>query len=668
MIMKRFKMRGTIFSLMSLSILLLTSIGFAQKTESSLTFSSQEVKNLIESAGGLKEYPNASAIIITNNIDGKYVESGACRFIEHALIKILTDKGKEGYSSLKIGYNPLYNKVEFLHVRIIKKDGTIIDAPLTDVKDVPAAGGTIFWGDREKVLTLSGLEVGDAVEYRTEKLGVKIALLNEEEEEFEKFVPPMKDQFYHTVLFQGTNPILEKKFTLSGPKNKPIRYKVYNGQLAYDSHSEGEHLFYSWEAKNMSQIIREPMMVPIDEVATKLIVTTVPSWRYMSKWMYEISEPSFETDKAIKEKVAELTEDCTTDQEKIKALFHFVADEIRYVGLSMGEGEGYTPHPATRTFKERGGVCKDKAGLFVAMLREAGFPAYIVMINIGHRVEDLPANQFNHAIVAIRQPDGSFEYLCPTWGEHSRELFSNYEQLQSTIIATEEGEDLGMTPPRPSEDNLMEIEAKSKVESDGKLTSELKLSANGATEQNLREMIKYSPKAKIRERFVEIVHSISPEAKLIDYSYSDVDNLSEPLTITISYEIENYGFKAGDNLLFKIPAAVSVEQCQSVFRATTLDERKYDLRLGNTGGLVYEERISFPKSYKVRALPDEVEVNYPIGSFKTQYQSRGNGILCAGELLYSKSIVVVEDYPKLKEVANQANKSKRYWVVLQKTG
>jgi len=665
--MMRNKIKYTlVLGMALLGIFLLASLALTQEVKLRI-FSEQEVKRLVESAGGLKKYPNANAIIIADYIDGKFVESGACRFIEHVLVKILTDKGKDEYSALKIGYNPLYNKVEFLHARIIKKDGTMVDVPLDKVKDVPTAGWSIFWGDREKVLTLSGLEVGDAIEYTTKKLGVKIALLKElEEEEFEKFIPPMKDQFYHTVLFQGTNPILEKKFTLMGPKSKPIRYKVYNGKLKYNSYAKNEQIFYSWEAKNIPQIITEPMMVPIDEVATKLVVTTIPSWQYMSKWMYEVSEPSFETDEAIKEKVADLTKDCTTDKEKIEALFHFVADEIRYVGISMGKGEGYTPHPATRTFRERGGVCKDKAGLLVAMLREAGFSAYIVMINVGHRVEDLPANQFNHAIVAIRQPDGSFTYVDPTWGGSSRELFSNYEQLQSTLIATEEGEDLTLTPPRPPNENLMEITATSRIGLDGKLTSELKITSNGATEQQFRRMIKYSPKTKIRDRFVQIVRNISPEAKLIDYSYSDVDNLHEPLTITINYEVENYGFKAGNNLLFKIPTAKSIEQCYRLFRATKLNKRKYDLRLGSTGGLVYKERISFPKDYEVRALPNEIEVNYTVGSFKTQYQIDGNKLLCSGKLLYSQAVVAAKDYTKLKEVADRANKSKRFWIVLQK--
>jgi len=233
MIMNRFEVHVVIISLISLSRLLPTGTFSGQEPKLGTKFAAHEVKRLIQNSGGSKEYPNAHVIIISDHVDGKFVETGACRFVEHVLVKILTDKGKERYSSLQIGYTPLYNKAEFLSARIIKKDGTIIDAPLTEVKDVPASGWSIFWGDREKVLTLSGLEVGDAVEYTTRKLGVKIALLNEpgEEEEFEKFIPPMKDQFYHTVLFQATEPILAKKFTLVGPKSKPIRYKVYNGKL-----------------------------------------------------------------------------------------------------------------------------------------------------------------------------------------------------------------------------------------------------------------------------------------------------------------------------------------------------------------------------------------------------------------------------------------------------
>ena len=59
--------------------------------------------------------------------------------------------------------------------------------------------------------------------------------------------------------------------------------------------------------------------------------------------------------------------------EKIAVLTHWVADNIRYAGISMGKGEGYTLHDTKMNYTDRCGVCKDIAGTLVSFLRMAGF-------------------------------------------------------------------------------------------------------------------------------------------------------------------------------------------------------------------------------------------------------------------------------------------------------
>ena len=64
----------------------------------------------------------------------------------------------------------------------------------------------------------------------------------------------------------------------------------------------------------------------------------------------------------MKTKVAELIESCSTRQEKVEAIFKFVSQEIRYLGI-IPEGEdeapGYQPHHVYQTFDNRHGVCRD---------------------------------------------------------------------------------------------------------------------------------------------------------------------------------------------------------------------------------------------------------------------------------------------------------------------
>ena len=59
--------------------------------------------------------------------------------------------------------------------------------------------------------------------------------------------------------------------------------------------------------------------------------------------------------------------------EKIAVLTHWVADNIRYAGITMGEGEGFTLHNTKMNYTDRCGVCKDIAGTLISFLRMAGF-------------------------------------------------------------------------------------------------------------------------------------------------------------------------------------------------------------------------------------------------------------------------------------------------------
>ena len=162
-------------------------------------------------------------------------------------------------------------------------------------------------------------------------------------------------------------------------------------------------MLYSWSVMNVPQLVPEVAMNYRTELPM-LVVSTDPSWQHFSKWWAELVEPQMKATPEIKAKVAELTEDAKTQDEKIRALYNFVAQDIRYRGLGVGPRTGYTPRPAHETMTSRWGVCRDVSILLTSMLREAGVDAYPVITNAGDPVLDGIAHDgFNHAIVAIPQ-------------------------------------------------------------------------------------------------------------------------------------------------------------------------------------------------------------------------------------------------------------------------
>ena len=136
---------------------------------------------------------------------------------------------------------------------------------------------------------------------------------------------------------------------------------------------------YTWAFQNIPQIEVEPNMPPEAEINPIILVSTYQSWDEIYKWWQELAKDRMLADKAISEKVTQLIQGKKNKEEIIRAIYNYCAQDIRYVGIEYGQA-GYQPHYAGEIFKNKYGDCKDKAILFITMLKSAGFSAYPVLI------------------------------------------------------------------------------------------------------------------------------------------------------------------------------------------------------------------------------------------------------------------------------------------------
>jgi hypothetical protein len=113
----------------------------------------------------------------------------------------------------------------------------------------------------------------------------------------------------------------------------------------------------------------------------------------------------------------------TSKYEQIAAVAHYVRDEIRYVGVEIGEGR-LRPRPPNTTLANRYGDCKDKVTLMRALLGRLGIPSWPVLACVGDHVDrTFPSPlQFNHCILAVAT-DGFIDELPTTRAVHRNLLF-----------------------------------------------------------------------------------------------------------------------------------------------------------------------------------------------------------------------------------------------------
>lgn len=100
--------------------------------------------------------------------------------------------------------------------------------------------------------------------------------------------------------------------------------------------------------------------------------TTFKNWDQVGAWYKGLEVDRTVADGEVKAKVAELTAGKTTDDEKIQAIYSYVATQIRYIGVAFGVGR-YQPHAAGDVLRNQYGDCKDKHTLLAAMLAQRGY-------------------------------------------------------------------------------------------------------------------------------------------------------------------------------------------------------------------------------------------------------------------------------------------------------
>lgn len=643
----------------------LATILAAQSAPASLApFDLEEASALLTAAGGLDEYPNANALLVSDETHVCFEEDGSYVQHNHTLIKILTNKGIDRNADESVIYHRRYGAIDVVLARVIKADGTEIivdDDLITDGTPPQISAMDIYETDfRERTIVFPNLEVGDGIEFLIR----------------ETYEPLIEDEFNGIYVLQYTEPILHAAVTISGPKDRPLKYVVKNGEAAFTETQDGDRIVYAWTVEGAPKIEPEAGMAPPIQFATRLIVSTIPSWEALSRYGWKMIDEKCVAEDSVRDLVAQITEGLETTDEKIRAIHYWIIENVRYLGIAMDRNMFLEPHFAAYTLEKEYGVCRDKAVLMVTMLGEIGVPAWVVFLNPSRATDpEIPAVYFEHGIVAIRGDDGAYRYIDPTM-ETSREVYSPYVGDRWVLVATEEGDDLMKVPHTPASSNSGVITESSILEDDGTLTGSVTITGRGMYEEILRTVAKQAGEQQLRMMAEEMIHALYPGAELTGFTLSDYKDLYEPVSLILEYRIDGYALDAEPYMLFRVPAASGEFDILSGLlfgRFVQLEERKYPIALGVTLGVEEDGVVEIPDGYAVQNFPDDVSFEQGTISLSMRYDrvpAPGNEQRAAVRYRMTMGLdsfqISPEDYLALKEAVRLASRSAKGEVILKR--
>jgi transglutaminase-like putative cysteine protease len=606
-----------------------------------------------------EKYPDADVVCVEEIESVSYNADGTSETESEGWTKILTEKGRREESTITLNYSKRYGEAAITYVGAIGTNGVerVIDVSgtMSETTDNSSMSENIYDPlDRRIVCTVPGLAIGEVVHVKTRRKTLKSRV---------------RDQWSDICVMEWTHPILKSTYKVKAPASRPIRasavrHPLGNVSTSVERLADGSML-HTYVATNSARMFPEPDMPPTWTQVQHVRISTVGSWQELSKWYWELCLPHLErTNAEMTNKVAEIGRD-------MRAIFKFVSQEIRYMGLTLEDtSPGYAPHDVDITFNNRYGVCRDKAALLVAMLRMAGFKAYPVLINVGAKMDaQVPQPFFNHAVVAVEEKDGSCTLMDPT-NENTKDLFPSYLSGKSYLVCRPQGDTLRTSPvPKPSE-NGVDIESSGRLSKDGVLVLENKILFKGINDTAYRGALVRRTKEERIKTFERILKGVATGAELVrcEIKPDDMRDTGKPLTVKLVSRIPGAVIEGvtRDELVVPMVSKMLGVANWILEGGTSLVRRRYPLVLDTTAEVRESVKIDVADALgRPLSLPEALRID-------GGYEYRGtygfsNGVLRVGRRL---SLAAVEfspaEYADLREELKEVEAAGRRRAVFAK--
>ena len=536
-------------------------------------------------------FPDADVVTVDEIEKVKYNPDGTYEQTDECWTKILTEKGRRSESSMSLDYSKRYGEAKILFVKAIGTDGVERDIDVSkttkESTDNSSMASNIYDPlDRVITCTIPGLKVGETVHVKTMRKTTK---------------PRCQDKWADLAVMEWTHPIIRSTYEVTAPASRPlrkiaIRHSLGNVVTNVTKLADGS-LVHTFTCTNSAQVFPEPDMPPLYTQVQNIRVSTAADWPEISKWYWNLCVPHLaKTNAAMIAKVKELVKDGRreTRDEVMRRIFKFVSQEIRYMGLTMEDtSPGYAPHDVDVTFDNRYGVCRDKAGLLVAMLRLAGFKAFPVLIHCGAKLDpEVPQPFFNHAIVAVEQSNNpnnqtikQYILMDPT-NENTKDLFPSYLCNNSYLVARPEGEQLKTSPVPPPGDNALDIVSSATLSRDGSMFFEAAIAFTGINDTAYRgALVKRTPDER-QKTFERILKLVSPGVELVkcEIAPSDLRDTAKPLAVKLAAKFPEMVIRGETQDELTVPTISKTLGLANWLLEgnTSLEKRKFTLKLGTT--------------------------------------------------------------------------------------
>jgi transglutaminase-like putative cysteine protease len=473
-------------------------------------------------------------------------------------------------------------------------------------------------------------------------------------------------------LYPGFNISVEKTtMDVTIPFTMELRINQQECSIQPEIKEEDGFRRYHWVAQELKAIKSEPFGLPFQEYAPTVFLApndfkidkywgSSKSWLNIGKWNNILNEGLDVLPPETNEKVLSLVSGIQDEKIKIKILYEYMQNKVRYVSIQEGIG-GWQPFPAETVDRLSYGDCKALSNYMKALLKTAGISSYYTRIRAGSeeaRIDpDFPSPVFNHVILLVPLSTDTMWLECTSQTLPPGYLGS-FTDDRDALVITEEGGKLLHTPVYSANENLLSRLAEVKVQPDGNALAKTITNYGGYYFDKYQQMLQLDEddRKKAIYRIVAI-----PTFELYSNKYEEFKTRIPVMLERLEIGIPNFSSLAGDRLIFEVNLMNKMQRLP-----LNSAERKSEVFIRRSTCEIDSIIYSIPEGYLCDKLPARVSVTSPFGSYSAETISVKEGILYVRKLQYTKGTFPPADYPRLVEYVEKIIRADAQKIVLTK--
>jgi hypothetical protein len=413
------------------------------------------------------------------------------------------------------------------------------------------------------------------------------------------------------------------------PGSLAPRMQEWNVRFPRAVREERGRRVYQWATKDVPTNEPEPFAAWPNEVDVSLVIGSPIAWGDIARWYAGLARDRYTMTPELEDVFRSATAGAVNRADSLAALYRWVAQEIRYVSLSLGQG-GYQPRAAADVVRTRLGDCKDKATLLVTLARRLGLTAYPVIVSLNGRPDSaMPTPQaFDHVIVAVDQGGGVYQFADPTaelapFGELALEL-----QGEAGLLVRPDGTGELLTLPAPPPDQSGNAFAlRGELAPDGAFVGRFSRTSTGFAQYELRQSLASasSMSATDRDRLTRaMANSVFEGATGDSLMIFDGRDLKALPRVAVTVRAPRAASRAGSDYIFDVPLP-SYPLSQLVAELEETPSRRYPIDIAEVFGpsiTSWSMEITVPEGWRAK-LPQSVDAASRFGRYRSTYSQEG---------------------------------------------